>query len=689
MRVNGVGFNGRVKPGPPTGVTFANVGTSRPYNNGAISVSFTAPENQGKYPVSSYTANIVSGSASTATGSSSPLTITNLSSGVNLQSRIYATNVWGDSTNVTSSSILVTTVPQAPTIGSILLTYPTFNMYLVQGNPGGSSVTGFEYSTNGGTNWKALSGITSPQTVSTQSDNSAFVAGVTYAFTLRAINANGASLASAAVNGTYAGTPGLPGSVTAKNTYNVGAISTYTKVTWTAAASNGASITSYTVTASPGGASQTVSSGTLESTFTALTPGTSYTFSVYATNAVGNGSPASSSAIYAVDIGHEVGFVGVSTTGTAYTDVQSMSGSSITNQGACVFLWRGLASGTSISSDVRTRFVRNTLITPSALQTPNTEPQDITDKIPTGGLVSLTSFTSSDIFRIQVSSETATTVTATCTDTAILRYRLGTNSASNGNTATTSNNTGAYVTGSGGTVSPPIPGNYLLISSCEMNINTTIATPSSVRTSLQTFNTFLSSWQTTSSFGEVASVPVVDATNYFPYFHIEKVNFPALGSSVRAAIEFTPGNTSATVSIRNPNITLINLDFAGAHYYAAPADFTTTSTSPVTAGSGAFSFANTGNLHLLMGSAALGGNNTSLSSTAYLEQVGVGTIGSLFTIESNLSAEEYPLNSFKIVEGTSGTFNWKLGAETVSLTASLKNQRIFALDLGIPNAELF
>jgi hypothetical protein len=684
MRVNGVGFNGRVKPGPPTGVTFANVGTSRPYNNGAISVSFTAPANQGKYPVSSYTANIVSGSASTATGSSSPLTITNLSSGVNLQSRIYATNVWGDSTNVTSSSILVTTVPQAPTINSVTITYPTFSMAFTAGATGGTSITSYEYSTNGGTNWKALSGTTSPQTVSTQSNNSAFVAGVTYAFTLRAINANGSSLASAAVNGTYAGTPGLPGTVTAKNTYNAGAASVYTKVTWTAAANNGSSITSYTVTASPGGASQTLNA--LEATFTALTPGTSYTFSVYATNAVGNGSTAASNSIYAIDIGYEQSAFGTSTTSSTYQTVQTMPGSAITNKGACVFMWRGTVDGASTTSDVQSRLVSGGTGGSSPLvpeQTFNTEPQDTTDRIPIGGLVSLPSFTSLDSFRIQIASENNTSI-VNFLSSALLRYRLGTNSAAARVSGSTSSSANAFVTAVGPTF--PVAGNYLVIASAEINNSTTSASTTIVRTNIETFNGF--SWGVLTTHGVQGTIPTVDVTNYSPYFHIEKVNV-ATGGSTRATVSITAGTTGITATARNVNIMVLNLDNAAPNYYAAPASQFTASTTPVTAGSAAFSFTNTGNLHLVMAYAQVHGSSTSFSTTATFEQSGVGQLGQTVIQEPNNVNEEFPMIIFKVVQGTSGTFNFKLSTETGGSGASLSHPRIFAMDLGIPNVELF
>ena len=70
-------------------------------------------------------------------------------------------------------------------------------------------------------------------------------------------------------------------------------------VTWTAPASVGSDIggiTGYTVTLSPGGATQTVAGSVTSATFTGLANGTAYTPTVVATNSVGNSAGATGSA---------------------------------------------------------------------------------------------------------------------------------------------------------------------------------------------------------------------------------------------------------------------------------------------------------------------------------------------------------------------------------------------------------
>ena len=669
----------------PTIGTATNVGSGRAFNDGRSDVTFTAPSLDGGKAVTSYTVTSSPGSY-TGSGSSSPISVTGLQSSTSYTFTVTATNGNGASlASSSSNSITATTVPQAPTIG-VTLAYPNFTMTF-SGSTGGSAITSYEYSTNGGTNWKALSGTTSPQTISTQSNNSSFVPATSYTFTLRAINTNGTSLTSNSVSLTYAGAPGIPGSITANNTYTTTGGQIYTKVTWTAAADNGASITGYTVTASPGGASQTVSGATTSATFTTLTPGTLYTFSVYATNVVGNGTAGNSNSRWAVDVGWAKGSFGVGTSATSYSNVQTMSATNITNRGNSCILWRGAVDGTSVSRDVRSRLINSdsgSVPVETALQTFNMEPQDTTDIMSSGGMVALTSgFNSTANFITQISSETAGT-TVNYNNSALLRLRLGSGSSSVRNTSTVTATTTTVVA-----ESLSIPnlsfGNdrdYLVIASAEVNLSSSSGTTSFIRMATQGFNTFLGTWGDTATYGSLSPVPTIDTTNYSPYFHIEKISIASgLGSSRRVALQIF--SNAGTVSVRNMSIMLLDLTSNTAYYYASPANAGNTGPTYISGGTTTFSIANTGNAHLVIASASLGSSSASLSATARLAQ------GSMIaaTRESNTITERYPMITFDIMPGTTSTYNWEFLAEG-GTNADLRDQRICLIDLGFPNAEI-
>ena len=155
---------------------------------------------------------------------------------------------------------------------------------------GGSALTDYivEYKlASEPTTWSTFADGTSTATTAT-------VTGLTndlsYNFRVKAVNAIGTSAAS----GTATKTPGLPTAPDPPTSVTAEGGNSQATITFTAPVDNGgASITSYTVTSSPGGF--TASGASSPRTVTGLTNGVSYTFTVTATNSVGTSSASSAS----------------------------------------------------------------------------------------------------------------------------------------------------------------------------------------------------------------------------------------------------------------------------------------------------------------------------------------------------------------------------------------------------------
>jgi hypothetical protein len=193
----------RSVPNAPTIGTATNVGSGRAFNNGRADVTFTAPTYNGRTAITSYTVTSSPGGF-TASGASSPISVTGLASATAYTFTVTATNAIGTSAaSSASNSITATTVPQAPTIGTATDggTGTTVSVPFTANATGGTAITSFTATSSPGS--LTATGGSSPLTVS------GLTTGTAYTFTVTATNANGTSAASAASNSV---TPASPSS---------------------------------------------------------------------------------------------------------------------------------------------------------------------------------------------------------------------------------------------------------------------------------------------------------------------------------------------------------------------------------------------------------------------------------------------------------------------------------------------
>lgn len=193
-----------------------------------------------------------------------------------------ATNAIGTSgasrTSSNSATALSPTAPDAPTIGTASIDDQASTVsFTPPGNNGGSVITSYTVVTEAG--GFSVSGASSPITVTGLTN------GVAYTFKVKATNAYGDS----AWSGTVVATPRVPSVPSAPQPISVGFDYEAAYIQFSAPTDNGGrTITSYTVTASPGNITATgVSTGIMW--VYGLTGGQAYTLTVKATNSIGTG----------------------------------------------------------------------------------------------------------------------------------------------------------------------------------------------------------------------------------------------------------------------------------------------------------------------------------------------------------------------------------------------------------------
>ena len=265
-----------------------------------------------------------------ATNSTYVLTPSDL--GTTITVTVTRTNLVGSTNGTSAATATITSVPDSPTLDSISRSSGQLSVtFTAPAITGGSVLTNYKYSTDGGTSWRLrASGTTgSPLVITTDSvANAALVNGTSYNVQIRAVNAVGDGVATGSIAATPATVPGTPTIGTATRTAD-----TTATVAFTAPGSNGGDpITSYTATSTPGsitGVLNQAGSGTIS--VSGLSAGTDYTFTVRATNAMGNSSESSASNTAAAF--HTVTFNGNGSTGGSTSPQTANTSTALTSNG--------------------------------------------------------------------------------------------------------------------------------------------------------------------------------------------------------------------------------------------------------------------------------------------------------------------------------------------------------------------
>lgn len=285
--VNGIGTgtaSNSISGTPATTASAATI-TAASLNNGTCTVTFTAPSSDGGVSISNYKYS-TDGSSYTALSpaqTSSPLSIP-LANGSNYTVYIKAVNAAGDGA-ASNSFAANQTVASVPTITSVTSgANATLNInFTAPTTDGGSTITNYEYSINGGTSFapRPAGTTASPITITGLQNNTS------YDVQIKAVNGIGSSTATATTSQTTWLAPNAP-TVTSVTTAGSGEL----KVYFTAPVNGGGSaITNYSYTLTGANPYTTCSPTVTTSpiTITGLTNGQTYTIRLRAINSTGAG----------------------------------------------------------------------------------------------------------------------------------------------------------------------------------------------------------------------------------------------------------------------------------------------------------------------------------------------------------------------------------------------------------------
>jgi hypothetical protein len=197
----GVSARTTVPPSVPSDATI----TAITAGNQQLSVVFSPPTSDGGSTIIDYEYSVNNGSSFTSANTvNSPFIINGLTNGTTYQVIIYAVNAVGSGVPSNMVASTPSTTPSPPTSLSGTPGDKQITVSFTSGNNGGSDITNYQYSTDNGVTYLALSptDTTSPITITKLSSDGItdLTNSTSYTVRLKAVNVNGVSTASSSIS---------------------------------------------------------------------------------------------------------------------------------------------------------------------------------------------------------------------------------------------------------------------------------------------------------------------------------------------------------------------------------------------------------------------------------------------------------------------------------------------------------
>ncbi|MHB8512297.1 MAG: RCC1 domain-containing protein [Actinomycetota bacterium] len=280
--------SGEVSAVPAT-VPSAPQSVSATSGNQQVALSWSAPVSNGGAAITNY--NIYRSTSSgaetllTQVGNVTTFTDTGLTNGTTYYYKVSAVNVAGESALSSETSAVPATVASAPQ--NLTATAQTNSVALSWSAPasnGGSAITGYNVYRGLSSGSETLLASIGNQT---SYNDTAISKGVTYYYTVAAVNGVGVGAQSAEASATTLNVPTAPQNLIATSG------NAQVSLSWSAPASNGGSaVTGYNIYRSTSSGTETLLTQATSTSYqdTGLTNGTTYYYKVSAVNGVGEGS---------------------------------------------------------------------------------------------------------------------------------------------------------------------------------------------------------------------------------------------------------------------------------------------------------------------------------------------------------------------------------------------------------------